>query len=966
VQYDITGGTRAGTNLFHSFGNFNVPTNNIANFLNDSGLATSNILGRITGGNPSTIFGMIQTTGFLNANLFLMNPAGFLFGPNATLNVGGMVAFTTADYLRLADGVRFNAVPDAVADALLSSAPVAAFGFLGSNSAAIAIQDSTLTVAQGQTLSMVGGNKGFTATDPDTGNPIPVPGGITMTGGKLSAPGGQINIVSVAGPGEISAVDYMPTPGMTMGNISLSQGALLDVSADAAGTVRIRGGQLVMADATISADTVNSSGAQTAVDINITGDLTITDSRGVPAITARTTGTGDAGEVRISAGNFSASTTLVDPNFFHTLIDTHSASTGAAGSVNISTGDLKITGNPASTILTFIDTGPQADGRGGDVTINAQTIEMTGALISTGTFTADTLFFQGALPDLPIGSGGNLTINANTFFGNNAHFSTAGDSSIGNNQHAGDMTLNVHNFHFTKDSAADLTGDFGGGVTITADTFIMDASAIQAFTVSGPGKPIVFNGRALELNNGSTWTTSTLGDGAAGDIRVSASDHVSFIGQTGQNVFVSGNPTGIFSNSLGFFGSGASGNIAITTPRLTMEQGRINTTTLSSGGGGNVTINANVVEMSGELPPGTFVEAFFSEVGNVHPSGIFTQTAGSDFCIGPCGNAGNINIATGSLAMGTGSQINSGTTNSGQGGNVTINATDTISFSGTVSDGSPVGVFTRSLGTTPDAGAGGNITLTAGQSVTISDGAAISASSTGPGNTGNITINAGGQFAMTNASVTTEADQSGGGTIKITTNPNGTVQLTNSTISASVLDGTSGGGSVNIDPQFVILQNSQILAQAVQGPGGNISITTNLLLPDANSVISASSQFGQNGTITIQSPISPASGKIVPLSQKPLIPTSLLSQRCAALAGGNFSSFTVAGRDSLPAEPGGWLSSPLAVSLSESGGGTLTEAGPRTSLSEPAGEMPHLSLRQIAPPGFLTQAFAVDWSGCTS
>src|SRR5262245_3415150 len=66
TQYNITGGTRpgGGTNLFHSFGDFNVPTNNIANFLNDSGLPTSNILGRISGGNPSSIFGMIQTTGF--------------------------------------------------------------------------------------------------------------------------------------------------------------------------------------------------------------------------------------------------------------------------------------------------------------------------------------------------------------------------------------------------------------------------------------------------------------------------------------------------------------------------------------------------------------------------------------------------------------------------------------------------------------------------------------------------------------------------------------------------------------------------------------------------------------------------------------------------------------------------------------------------------------------------------------
>src|SRR5687767_10148418 len=103
TQYNITGGTRpgAGANLFHSFGDFNVPSNNIANFFNESGLVTSNILGRVTGGNISSIQGMIQTTGFGAANLFLMNPAGFLFGPNATLNVSGMVTFTSADYMRL-------------------------------------------------------------------------------------------------------------------------------------------------------------------------------------------------------------------------------------------------------------------------------------------------------------------------------------------------------------------------------------------------------------------------------------------------------------------------------------------------------------------------------------------------------------------------------------------------------------------------------------------------------------------------------------------------------------------------------------------------------------------------------------------------------------------------------------------------------------------------------------------------
>src|SRR5215469_9122117 len=356
IQFNITGGTRpgGGVNLFHSFGNFNVPTNNIANFLNSGSvdlngtvllpnLPTSNILGRINGGNPSSIFGMIQTNGpggFPNANLFLMNPNGFLFGPTATINVGGMVTFTTADYMRLTDSTRFNAVAGP-ADALLTVAPVAAFGFLGNNPAAIAVQGSTLQVAQGQSLALVGGNQGFTATNPDTGNPIPVPGGITMTGGKLSAPGGQINLASVASAGEVSAVDFMPTAGMAMGNISLSQGALLDVSANAAsvaaGTVRIRGGQFVMDDSRITATTIDEPGG--SIDVNVqTANLT-----NGAQITADTHGTGPAGSITANVGtltmtnaHISSSSTLVGPT------------AGSAGTITIQ--GVKGPGSPATSV----------------------------------------------------------------------------------------------------------------------------------------------------------------------------------------------------------------------------------------------------------------------------------------------------------------------------------------------------------------------------------------------------------------------------------------------------------------------------------------------------------------------------------------------------------------------------------------------------------------------------------------
>ncbi|HBH81419.1 MAG TPA: filamentous hemagglutinin, partial [Nitrospira sp.] len=110
--HSITGGTRpgGGPNLFHSFGNFTVGTGDLANFSNNTGLPTSNILGRVTGGTISTIDGTIQTTGFGNANLFLMNPSGIVIGPGASLNVGGSVSFTTAQYLRLLDGLSNGAL----------------------------------------------------------------------------------------------------------------------------------------------------------------------------------------------------------------------------------------------------------------------------------------------------------------------------------------------------------------------------------------------------------------------------------------------------------------------------------------------------------------------------------------------------------------------------------------------------------------------------------------------------------------------------------------------------------------------------------------------------------------------------------------------------------------------------------------------------------------------------------------
>jgi filamentous hemagglutinin family protein len=956
--YNITGGTRPenGTNLFHSFGNFSVGALDTARFLNTTpDLATSNILGRVTGGNPSSLFGTIDTLSYGAANLFLMNPDGIVFGPNATLNVGGSVVFTTANSVRLFDetnSATFYANPasDAVTTpgrmSILSAAPLvdfgfvtpAAFGFLDPTPAAITVQGSTLSVDPGQSITFVGGE-------------------FTMTGGNLSAPNGQVGIVSVASAGEILHQNLRPAPNINgdsfsaMGTINLSQGAVADVSADAAGTIKIRGGQFVIADATLSANTKNLNGASTAIDINLTGDLTISDTRATSAITARTNGAGNAGKVQIKSANMQATST--DSGFVtFTLIDGHTAGDGSAANVNIMTGDLTVTG-PAGTFH-FIGSGPQAAGPGGNITIEAQhNIELTGMTISTGTQLAEILGVEAS------GPAGNLTLTADRLVTDHAFLLTTATFGA-ETQQAGNVTINVRDISMAN-SVASAAGFFGGGaITINADTLITQATQFDTFTVLGPAEGITFNGRILELSNGSTWSTSTFGDHAAGDINVVAIDYVSLLGNGGTD------PSGFFSNSFGEFGSlGGSGNITVTTQKLAMSEGRINASTATSGLGGDVSINASTVEISGEFPFPDDGSGWFG-ITDIHPSGIFTQTVGSEFCAESCGNAGNILANIGKLTMGPGAQLNSGTSNTGRGGDITVNATDSISMSGTLGNGSPVGISSRSIGVDPDAGSGGNIALTAGQSVTISNGASVSASSTGPGDAGNILINAGQQFEMRNSSVTTKSEQAGGGNIEI--NATNQIRLVDSEVNASAfLD----GGNITIDPILMILQNSQILAQAVQGAGGNITITTPLFLADQSSLVSASSQFGLNGTVTIQSPTSNLSGSLGPLASKTNQAQSLVTQRCAALVNGQASSFVVAGREQLPADPGGWLSGPIAlagIDVERFGEGTVAEG---TSNLEPRTSnllaSDRVSLRRLTPARFLMANFAdSEATGCHS
>jgi filamentous hemagglutinin family protein len=201
-RFDIHGGTLSGdgANLFHSFEQFGVDSGQTANFLTLP--AIRNILGRVNGGNPSIINGLIQIAGG-NSNLFLMNPAGIVFGAGASLNVPASFTATTATGIGFGGNNWFNAFGDNNYQNLIGTPTQFAFDLSQGGSI---INAGNLAVAEGQNLTLLGGS--------------------AINTGQLTASGGNITIAAVPGknlvrisqPGHLLSLEIEP-PRNTDGHI---------------------------------------------------------------------------------------------------------------------------------------------------------------------------------------------------------------------------------------------------------------------------------------------------------------------------------------------------------------------------------------------------------------------------------------------------------------------------------------------------------------------------------------------------------------------------------------------------------------------------------------------------------------------------------------------------------------------------------------------------------------------------
>ncbi|MCU0571288.1 MAG: filamentous hemagglutinin N-terminal domain-containing protein, partial [Oculatellaceae cyanobacterium Prado106] len=245
----ITGGTQTGSNLFHSFSEFSIPTNHAAIFNNAADV--QNIITRVTGRSPSQIDGLIRANG--NANLFLLNPNGIQLGRNARLGIGGSFIGSTAEQIEFSDGFRFSAMNPESSSLLTVSVPVGLQ--FGDRPSSILVQgsgngfrinpetftindnqhDSGFQVRSGQTLALIGGDLRF-------------------IGGNLTASGGRVELGSVQGAGTVRltpiatgwTLDYSGID--QFGRIQLSQAASVDTRGDRGGDIQVQARRLVLTE----------------------------------------------------------------------------------------------------------------------------------------------------------------------------------------------------------------------------------------------------------------------------------------------------------------------------------------------------------------------------------------------------------------------------------------------------------------------------------------------------------------------------------------------------------------------------------------------------------------------------------------------------------------------------------------------------------------------------------------------
>ncbi len=639
----ITGGTTVGGNLFHSFSQFSVPTGNTVFFNNSTDV--QNIITRVTGSSPSNLDGLLKAN--VPANLFLINPNGIIFGPHASLNIGGSFFATTANSLKFANGTEFSAIkPQAP---LLSINMPIGLQF-GANPGSIINQSQTtnsnnqvvgLQVPLGKTLALLGGN-------------------LTLTGGNLTAESGQIELGSVAVAGTVTLgvngngylFNYAGIK--NFGDIQLSQGAIVDTSGDGGGNINVQGQRLSLTDGSeiISLTlgtkpggnlTVNTTdlveiigqsadgtfpsalltevvGSSAGINPRIGkegsghgGNLTINTSKlviqnsGVASTSTYSSGT--AGDLIVNASDSVQIMGDGSTGLFATTTDN-----GDAGNLTVNTKQLIMQGQPEITTSTF------ANGNAAKLTINASDIQLMGGSYISAVSNPGSQ-----------GNGGNVAINTGNLLLQNGSQVEVGTFGIGQ---GGNLAVNAT-------GSIEVVGRSADGLYPSGLFSQVDQGA------TGNSGSVTITTGSLSIQGGAKVSAGTITgtSGMGGDLTIKASNSIEVTGTGIDNNGLSV-PSRLFVESQG---SGMAGDLRISTNKLIIDQGATVTASAASAGGGNIDLAAQQLLLR-------------------HHSKLSAEAGGT-------GVGGNItlDLPTGSITLLENSTITANAFQ-GYGGNILINA----------------------------------------------------------------------------------------------------------------------------------------------------------------------------------------------------------------------------------------------------------------------------------------------------
>ncbi len=591
----ITGGTQAGGNLFHSFDRFNVRTGETALF--DNAVNINNIITRVTGGQLSNIDGLIRANG--SAHLFLLNPNGIIFGPNAALDIGGSFLGSTASRLQFADGTEFGTDNLASPPLLTISVPVGlqfgnAPGAIVNRSQTTALLPSLdpampglvptpvgLQVKPGNTLALVGGN-------------------IDIPGGHLAAFGGRIEVGAVAANSRVSLSPLAENPSafslsypetQNFQDILVSGLASIDTSGDGGGSIQLQGRQVrIIGGSFIEA---NNFGAQPGgtlaihaselVEVSGTGPLdgpldaqTAAAGAFAPqfsALSTNTFGPGQGGDLRIDTRHF-----IVRDGG---EVEAGSLGPGPGGLLSIRASEsMEVSGQ--APLLGFAPQLGQASlalGFGESFLADAFTVSSVasanGSSGNAGSIEIETgqlrVLNGGVITSLPAGSGrgGQLTVRASESI-----------EIIGTTA-SGEVVSWIN------------TGTFGSGISgnvtaIAPRVILRDGGAIvsTSFSIGNAGTVTILASESVELTgrvgrNASTLEARTLGFGDAGSVKVTTG---TLSVRDGARINVSSSNTAL------------AGNVEIQASSIELDSATISATT-TAGDRGNITLNSNNIQL---------------------------------------------------------------------------------------------------------------------------------------------------------------------------------------------------------------------------------------------------------------------------------------------------------------------------------------------------------------------------------